>query len=181
MSMSSYAVFLRGVNVGGRTIKMAELKDALSSLPLEDVKTLLASGNFVCRTRLSAKALAEAVEARLEESFGYDARVVVLSPKRLETLIAACPFPPDDPVQHAYITLFAEAKAASELHRDASEAGAEVVQLGPEALAWTVSKGDTLENPMSKLSQRASRQNATVTTRNLRTLLKVAAAAAALD
>ena len=29
--MNSYAVFLRGVNVGGITIKMAELKEALKT------------------------------------------------------------------------------------------------------------------------------------------------------
>ncbi len=178
--MSTYAVFLRGVNVGGITIKMDALKRALSELPLEEVKTLLASGNFVCRTRLGAKPLARAVEARLAEAFGYDARVVVVAPERLRALIEACPYPPDDPRQHAYITLVAETKAADALQTSAGEAGAEVVRLGPEALAWTVEKGGTLENPVAKIAERLSRQRQTVTTRNLRTLLKVVEAAEAL-
>ncbi|GAC1511767.1 MAG: hypothetical protein NVS1B16_02780 [Pseudarthrobacter sp.] len=45
--MNSYAVFLRGINVGGINIKMAELKDALASAGFKGVKTLLASGNVV--------------------------------------------------------------------------------------------------------------------------------------
>jgi uncharacterized protein (DUF1697 family) len=43
--MNSYAVFLRGINVGGINIKMADLKRALESKGFDGVKTLLASGN----------------------------------------------------------------------------------------------------------------------------------------
>ncbi|HAP91240.1 MAG TPA: pyridoxamine 5-phosphate oxidase, partial [Arthrobacter bacterium] len=40
--MNSYAVFLRGINVGGINIKMADLKDALASSGFAGVRTLLA-------------------------------------------------------------------------------------------------------------------------------------------
>ena len=55
--MSSYAVFLRGVNVAGITIKMADLKAALTSRPFSDVTTLLASGNVVLTRELSDETL----------------------------------------------------------------------------------------------------------------------------
>ena len=74
----------------------------------------------------------------------------------------------------------AETKAADALQTSAGEAGAGVVRLGPEALAWTVEKGGTLENPVARIAERLSRQRQTVTTRNLRTLLKVVEAAEAL-
>ena len=50
--MTSYAVFLRGINVGGINIKMADLKEALKAGPFTGVKTLLASGNVVLASDL---------------------------------------------------------------------------------------------------------------------------------
>ncbi len=47
--MARYAAFLRGINVGGhKPIKMAELTEILTGLGLENVKTYIQSGNFVC-------------------------------------------------------------------------------------------------------------------------------------
>ena len=48
--MTSYAVFLRGINVGGINIKMAALRDALQAAGFQDAGTLLASGNVVLTT-----------------------------------------------------------------------------------------------------------------------------------
>nr|WP_325790797.1 DUF1697 domain-containing protein [Arthrobacter koreensis] len=42
-----YAVLLRGVNVGGVTMKMADLRATLEQTGLRDVRTFLASGNAV--------------------------------------------------------------------------------------------------------------------------------------
>ena len=42
--MTRYAAFLRGVNLGKRTVKSAELRAAFEELGFSDVKTLLASG-----------------------------------------------------------------------------------------------------------------------------------------
>ena len=86
--MSSYAVFLRGVNVGGITIKMADLKTALKSRPFSGVKTLLASGNVVLASELSPAGVKQEFEAGLRESVGYDAWVVVLAADRVGALVA---------------------------------------------------------------------------------------------
>jgi len=42
-----YVALLAGINVGGRTIKMADLKALFESLGFTEVKTLLASGNVL--------------------------------------------------------------------------------------------------------------------------------------
>ncbi|EMY33486.1 hypothetical protein D477_014603 [Arthrobacter crystallopoietes BAB-32] len=175
--MTSYAVFLRGVNVGGINIKMADLKQALAELPLEDVKTLLASGNVVCSSTAPADEVKGLIEAKLRERFGYDAWVIVLTAQRLAELVAACPYPADTPDVHAYITLASDPAALKELYEAAEAAGAEQKLLGPEASAWTVARGSTLESPVNKLSAKA-KYKSTTTTRNLRTLLKVVEAAA---
>ncbi|MFJ5958532.1 DUF1697 domain-containing protein [Paenarthrobacter sp. NPDC092416] len=178
--MTSYAVFLRGINVGGINIKMADLKAALKEYPFSDVKTLLASGNVVLQSEISAKDVKAQFEKCLRETFGYDAWVVVLTASRVAELVAACPYPADDRSTHSYITLASDTSLLDELFA-AGEAlgGVEQVRLGPEASAWLAPAGGTLESPFSKLSSKP-RYKASTTTRNLRTLIKVRDAAAAL-
>ncbi|MCZ9880911.1 DUF1697 domain-containing protein [Arthrobacter sp. B2a2-09] len=184
--MNSFAVFLRGINVGGINIKMADLKAALKSYPFTDVKTLLASGNVVLQSELDAAGVKKQCEKCLREAFGYDAWVVVLTAERVAELVEACPYPADDKTTHSYITLSSDAAMLDELF-DAGTAlgapgqgGVEQVRLGPEASAWLAPAGGTLDSPFSKLSAKA-RYKASTTTRNLRTLIKVRDAAGALQ
>jgi uncharacterized protein (DUF1697 family) len=178
--MNSYAVFLRGINVGGINIKMAELKDALKTRPFSGIKTLLASGNVVLATDLPPGEVKAEFEACLRETFGYDAWVVVLKADRVAELVAACPYPADDASTHTYVTLASDTAALTELY-DAGTAldGTELTRLGPEALAWLAPAGGTLDSPFSKLSAKPKYKSAT-TTRNLRTMIKVREAAEGL-
>ena len=176
--MNSYAVFLRGVNVGGITIKMADLKEALKSRPFSGVKTLLASGNVVLTSELSPGGVKTEFEACLRAAFGYDAWVVVLAADRVGELVAACPYPADESSTHTYLTLGSDADVLAELYEAGSALdGAELTLLGPEALAWLAPAGGTLESPFSKLSSKP-KYKASTTTRNLRTMVKVRDAAA---
>ncbi|MFF2843796.1 DUF1697 domain-containing protein [Paenarthrobacter sp. NPDC057981] len=178
--MDSYAVFLRGINVGGINIKMADLKGALQDYPFSKVKTLLASGNVVLHSELSAKDVKAQFEKCLRDSFGYDAWVVVLTADRVAQLVEACPYPADDKSTHSYVTLASDSAMLDELF-EAGKAldGVEQTRLGPEAMAWLAPAGGTLDSPFSKLSAKP-RYKASTTTRNLRTLVKVSDAAADL-
>jgi len=179
--MTSYAVFLRGINVGGITIKMADLKEALKSRPFDGVKTLLASGNVVLTSDLEPAAVKKEFEACLREAFGYDAWVVVLTASRVAELVEACHYPADDKATHTYITLASDTAALDELFSAGeSLGGMEQTRLGPEASAWLAPAGGTLDSPFSKLSAKP-KYKASTTTRNLRTMVKVRDAAAATE
>ncbi|MFE4197717.1 DUF1697 domain-containing protein [Paenarthrobacter sp. NPDC056912] len=178
--MNNYAVFLRGINVGGINIKMADLKTALLEYPFSNVKTLLASGNVVLQSDLGTKDVKSRFEECLRETFGYDAWVVVLTASRVAELVAACPYPSDDKSTHSYITLASDTAMLDELF-EAGEAlgGVEQIRLGPEASAWLAPAGGTLDSPFSRLSAK-TRYKSSTTTRNLRTMIKVRDAAASL-
>ncbi|WLQ06463.1 DUF1697 domain-containing protein [Arthrobacter oryzae] len=179
--MKSYAVFLRGINVGGINIKMADLKTALAAHGFEGVTTLLASGNVVVASSLGAAAVKTDVEACLREAFGYDAWVVVLTAARVAALIEACPYPAEDKTTHTYVTLSSDTAVLDELFEAGSRLdGTQQQRLGPEAMAWLAPAGGTLDSPFSKLSAKA-RYKSTTTTRNLRTMIKVRDAAASLE
>ncbi|MET3718510.1 MULTISPECIES: DUF1697 domain-containing protein [unclassified Arthrobacter] len=179
--MNSYAVFLRGINVGGINIKMAALKDALASAGFAGVRTLLASGNVVLASGENPAAVKQKFEKCLRDSFGYDAWVVVLTAERVAELVDACPYPEDDTATHTYITLASDTARLDELDTaGAALEGSEQKRLGPEALAWLAPVGGTLDSPFSKISAKAKFKTST-TTRNLRTMIKVRDAAASLS
>ncbi|NYE94646.1 uncharacterized protein (DUF1697 family) [Psychromicrobium silvestre] len=175
--MENFAILLRGVNVGGINIKMADLRECLATLPVQKVKTLLASGNVVLASELPAVELKNRIEEALRKRFDYQAWVVVLTVKRIAELIEACPYSPDSAEQHSYVTLSSEPAAVARLLEEGRELEGQLAALGPEAVAWLAPVGGTLESPISKLTAKAVYKS-TTTTRNLRTLIKIRDAAA---
>jgi uncharacterized protein (DUF1697 family) len=51
--MTKYVAFLRGINVGGRIIKMADLRICLEKAGFGDVKTILQTGNVIFESDIS--------------------------------------------------------------------------------------------------------------------------------
>lgn len=174
-SSDRFAVLLRGVNVGGITVKMADLRSTLERAGLQDVRTLLASGNAVVTAPQEPVDLKQTVEQALREDFGYEAWVIVLMVDRVAELAAAVPYAADDPAVHAYVTFSTNPDALEELLAIGEAAGQEQVRLGPEAIAWTAAKGATLDSELSRAMAKP-RFKSTTTTRNLRTLHKITAA-----
>ncbi|MES1212351.1 MAG: DUF1697 domain-containing protein, partial [Leifsonia sp.] len=78
-NMTDYAALLRGVNVGGVNLKMADLAEVVRGLGYTDVKTVLASGNVLFTTMDAASTARQTLEAALRERFGYEAWVHVLT------------------------------------------------------------------------------------------------------
>jgi uncharacterized protein (DUF1697 family) len=95
--MGTWVAFLRGINLGKRQVKMAELKTCLEAAGFGAVKTVVASGNV----RLQAEGKAEAIKAKLEEAiagrFGFAVGVVLRSEAELAEMLAGHPFDTLDP------------------------------------------------------------------------------------
>lgn len=106
--MTRYVAFLRGVNLGKRQTKSADLKLVFEALGFEGVKTLITSGNVLFETG-AAKDLKGKIEKALEAHFGFEIGVVLRSLDDLKAMIASKPFakaPKDDVALH--VLLFAE-------------------------------------------------------------------------
>jgi uncharacterized protein (DUF1697 family) len=173
-AVSRFAIFLRGVNVGGRTMRMTDVRRVLTDAGLQDVSTLLASGNVVCRLDGDAPQVKALAEGALRAGFGYEAWVVVLPAERLAELVDACPYPPDSAERHCYISLSSDPAVLDEITQAVAAAAPDLPQtrLGPEAVAWTVPVGRSLEWPWAAVAGKA-RYKPSLTERNLRTMLKV--------
>ena len=66
-----YVAFLRAINVGGRVVKMAELKRMFETLKLAEVETFIASGNVIFASSEDAARLETRIEKALEKALGY--------------------------------------------------------------------------------------------------------------
>jgi uncharacterized protein (DUF1697 family) len=173
-----FVVLLRGVNVGGINIKMADLRTALTEAGFGEVRTFLASGNVLLESDdRKPESVKKKIERVLSDTFGYTAWVIVLDVPTLETVVANFPFDAEDPDHHPYVVFSSDGESTTELAGLADSLDPEVEQceLGEHnVLYWRVVKGETLTSVVGKASAKA-RYKSTTTTRNLRTLQKMLA------
>lgn len=173
--MTTYIALLRGVNVGGITIRSAELRELFESLGFDDVRTVLASGNVVFTSeRSDAGALKRDIERALGERFDYEAWIVLLDRGELRRVVDAFPFDASDAARQPWVVFASEASALQELLDTAGETDPEVDPLrgGHGVVYWNPVKGTTVDTPFAKLLAKAKYKPVT-TNRNLRTLLKL--------
>ena len=85
--MATYLAFLRAINVGGRFVKMADLRAGLSHKGFGDIESHIQSGNLRLTSSLRSVAKAElALESALEELCGFTVRTIVRTPAQLGEL-----------------------------------------------------------------------------------------------
>jgi uncharacterized protein (DUF1697 family) len=88
-----YVALLRGINVGGHTVKMDRLRDLFRDLGLDDVRSYIQSGNVFFETNdTESAALATRIERHLHEALGYEVPVFLRSAQQLQAILALDPF-----------------------------------------------------------------------------------------
>ena len=169
--MTRFAAFLRGVNVGGVNLKMAEVAAALTGAGFANVKTILASGNVQLESSAKAAAVRKKAEATLRERFGYDAWVLVYDIDTVRAVADAYPFEREVEGYQSYVTFVADKAVLDELAK-LSAGPDEKISRGDGVVYWQVAKGSTLDSTIGKTMGKP-RYKSSTTTRNLRTLDKV--------
>ncbi len=171
-----HVVLLRGINVGGINIKMADLKAALEQGGFDHVKTILASGNVLVDSGDDAAAVKERFQDVLRQRFDYDAWVLVYSQEQVQEIADAYPWDDSDDAKQPYVIFSEDGVSTEELAEVADlDASVERIQAGPHrVLFWEVTKGETLRSGIGKASSKAKYKR-TTTTRNLRTVRKLLA------
>lgn len=169
--MTRYVALLRGVNVGGVTVKMADLAELVSGLGYGDVTTVLASGNVLFTTTDAASVAKQRLESALRERFGYEAWVHVLTRDAIRDIVQAYPFERTAD-RHAYVVFVMSPEVRAELLAVEVDPAVERVAEGDGVLYWTTPKGSTLDSAMGK-AQSSGRHKPWLTTRNLNTLEKL--------
>lgn len=88
-----YAAFLRGINIGNKQVKMEQLREVLTKMGFENIKTVLASGNIVFETsETDILQLTKNVEEKLATEFGFQISIILMSSVKLKNLVDTHPF-----------------------------------------------------------------------------------------
>lgn len=171
MEASGYAVFLRGVNVGGLRIQMQALRQAAEAAGFAGARTLLNSGNLLLRAAEEAEEVRARVDGLLLTLAGQPVPFMLRSLPQLEALLQE-----DVTEQEGYhhYLLFCERPLLQELAAlYASYPGLPGERLfgAGQDLHWMVQEGRTLEGFGSK-ALGSAKYKALLTSRNLRTVQK---------
>ncbi|KUI38581.1 DUF1697 domain-containing protein [Mycobacterium sp. GA-2829] len=171
--MTRFVAFLRGVNVGGVNLKMADVAAALTEAGFTAVKTILASGNVLLDSDADVASVRRTAEQALRTRFGYDAWVLAYGAATVAAISAGYPFEREVEGHHSYVTFVTDEQVLDELAELAADAPPEEkIQRGDGVVYWQVPKSTTLETTIGKTMGK-KRYKSSTTTRNLRTLDKV--------
>lgn len=91
MALRPHIALLRAVNVGGRKLLMAELRQLAADLGLDAPRTLIQSGNLVFGSALGEAALEALLERETLARLGVATDYLVRGPDEWRALIAANP------------------------------------------------------------------------------------------
>ncbi len=106
--MVIYISMIRGINVGGKKVKMSKLKELYLSLNFKDVKTYIQSGNVIFRSKnLDLSYLKDIIENKIENMFGFDVKVLIRTKTELKIVLEENPFKKED-FKHLYITFLSD-------------------------------------------------------------------------
>lgn len=176
--VEAYIALLRAVNVGGKNrLSMAELRAALSARGLEEVSTVLQSGNVLFRSAEPEHAAAARVGEAIEEAFGLRVGVIVRSAAELAAVAVRNPFLEtgrelDPATLHvAFLSDRPTEKAVATLEPDRSPPDAFVVDGREVYLSYPNGSGRS-RLTLGYLEQRLGAQG---TARNWRTVRRLAA------
>ena len=174
--MTTWVALLRAVNVGGRTLKMDELRRIATEAGGTDVRTYIQSGNLVLThpARSAAKVEALLSEA-IEDHTGYAVPVMARTRRQLDAVIAGLPFGDVD-VSKVHVAFLAGKPTKPELAKlDAAQASGEGWEVVVDALYLHLPHGVG----SSKLAVAAGKLKVPATVRNWRTTCTLAEMAAA--
>ena len=176
MPVETWAVLLRGINVGGqRPVPMAALRETLEAQGYLDPETYIQSGNVVMGSRKpKGPRTAATIGRRLSETFGHDLRVVVRTLPEMTAIVREIPkdWDPDDGSMRPYVIFLTDALDARSFVRTVrTNPDVDAVTAGPHAIYWTAPLATITRSRMSKLA--GTPPYAEMTIRNLRTTLKI--------
>lgn len=86
--MPRSVAFLRAINVGGRVVKMDQLRKIFGTLGVSNVETFIASGNVIFESGRPPASLEGLIERTLRRELGYDVATMVRSLEEVRGVVS---------------------------------------------------------------------------------------------
>ena len=179
--MPTHVALLRGINVAGKKLAMADLRALMAELGYTDVATYIQSGNAVfTSTETDTIKLADELEQAIASQLGVSCGVVVVTRDELQQVIEDNPFPQADNPKTLH-AVFRRAELTADERARVDQAAERAAAKGCQDEAVIVGRTMFLHTPdglgRSELSAQLSRTAAskTGTARNWATVHKLRA------
>lgn len=171
--MVKYCAFLRGVNVNGTSMKMAEVCKIFSDAGMEDVGSVLATGNILFTSDKNRDELKAILEKELSEYFNYEAFLFLKTEKEIVEIFEQNPFTPEDD-SHIYVFIGLENMEQELLteFKNSIKSDNEKGEIINQTFYWQVAKGNTLDSHFGKVLGKKSLKEK-MTSRNINTIEKI--------
>jgi uncharacterized protein (DUF1697 family) len=167
--MSRQVAFLRGINVGGRSVTKQTLQAVFESLGFVEVSTFKQSGNVIFQSaKADTQDLTTRIESKLQATLGYPVAVFIRTTDQLKSIIESDPFKSQPIEGTSFLVTFLPPKAAFSLQLPLTipKSTAQVISAaGSEVFSVTHGGGEgALPNPFveSKLKIKATTRNLNV-------------------
>jgi uncharacterized protein (DUF1697 family) len=180
--MVQHIALLRAVNVGGRSVAMADLRSMLSDLRCVNPRTLLQSGNavFFLNAKISVAALEKKLEDEAQRRFDFAVAFMLRTAEEWDAIIARNPFAEaakNDPARLVLVALKGAPDAAAVKALRDGYKGPETIHVDGRNAYLIYPEGQGNSKLTNALIER--KLGVAGTARNWNTVLKLAALASA--
>lgn len=91
--MNTTIALLRGINVGGKRMKMADLRTLFADMGFPNAKTMLQTGNVAFQTdSTDTDQLVTTIEKGIQDHFGFESRIIIRTPDQIRAVLDNHPF-----------------------------------------------------------------------------------------
>ncbi|OCK50203.1 hypothetical protein BA768_06130 [Chryseobacterium sp. CBo1] len=168
-----YCAFLRGVNVKGTNMKMADVCQVFKDAGMENVSSVLASGNIVFGSDKNAEELKVILEKAMSEYFNYEAFLFVKNSEQTELFWTQNPFEKNvDFHIYAFVGNECVEDILMKEFENATKTENEKAEIVSNIFYWQVPKGSTLDSNFGKVLGKKSLKDQ-FTSRNINTFEKI--------
>lgn len=173
--MTRYVAFFASMNVGGNRLAMADLREALEREDIEDVETVVASGNVLFSfDDRPTEGLSEMLAFIVRERFRFDTFAAVRNAAEVRSAIEDNPFRgegEDNLVHTLFLDGEVDAEGFEKLRADHAGRGPERLAQGPRCLYIDYADGVGTSRLTGDFIQR--RIGCRGTARNMRSLQRI--------
>ena len=168
-----YCAFLRGVNVNGTAMKMAEVCDVFRKAGMKDVSSVLATGNILFESDEAPENLKQKLEKALSVHFQYEAFLFLKTDEEVKRILENSPFEKDENLHiYSFICNSGDENLLMEEFLKTNHQEQEEAQLIKGNFYWKIPKGSTLDSEFGKILGKKSFKNI-LTSRNINTIEKI--------
>ena len=168
-----YCAFLRGVNVKGTAMKMAEVIEVFKNTGVKNVSSVLATGNILFESEENPLELRVKLEKALSKHFDYEAFLFLKTDVQVKDIFENSPFQKAENLHiYSFVCENGDENNLLEEFKKVNHQEDEEAKIVNQNFYWKIPKGNTLDSNFGKILGKKSLKDK-FTSRNINTIEKI--------